>query len=51
MDKLTAILVTLIGIVLALPLLTLTFLEPYANWIIALAVLVIGVPELIKAFK
>ena len=51
MEKLTSILVTIIGIVLILPLLTLTFLEVYADWIIAIAVLIIGIPALIKAFK
>jgi len=48
MDKLTSWLVILIGIVLILPLLTLTFLGEVSNWIIAIAVLIIGIKSVIK---
>ncbi len=47
MDKITAVLVTIIGILLVLPLLTVD-LGAVSTWIIALAVLVIGVKALIN---
>ena len=51
MDKLIAILVTLIGILLVLPLIGVTALDGIAAWINPLAVLVVGVDLLIKEFK
>ena len=48
MDKITSWLVVLIGIVLILPLLTLTFLGEISSWIIAIAVLIIGIKAIIK---
>ncbi len=51
MAKITAVLVTVIGILLILPLLGLTFLEAYNDWLIAIAVLVIGIGKLIRNFK
>lgn len=48
MDKLTYGIVTAIGVLLALPLLTVTVLEgAITNWLIALGVLVIGVKGLL----
>lgn len=55
MNKLHAILVTLIGILLVLPLLGVdalgTPLEGIAGWVIALAVLVMGILKLLHSFK
>jgi len=51
MAKLTAWLVTLIGVILVLPLLGVTALEAYKDWLIALAVLVIGIGKLIRNYK
>ena len=52
MNKLDAILVTLIGLLLALKELgVLAAITDYNGWIIAIVILVIGVPPLIKAFK
>ena len=45
--KLIPILVTIIGIVLILPLVGVTQLGTAADWIVALAVLVIGIGKLI----
>ncbi len=50
MEKLTAILVTIIGLIYALGALNL-YAVPYGEAIIGIAILVIGVPALIKAFK
>ena len=50
MEKLTAILVTIIGLIYALGALNL-YAVPYGEAIIGIAILVIGIPELIKAFK
>lgn len=48
MDKLTYGIVTLIGVLLVLPLLTVTALEgTITDWIVALGVLVIGVKGLL----
>jgi len=49
MAKLTAWLVTLIGVLLVLPLVSVTV--PYSNWIVALAVLVIGIAKLMRNYK
>jgi len=47
MDKITSVLVTIIGILLVLPLLTVS-IGVVSDWIVALAVLIIGVKTLIK---
>jgi hypothetical protein len=51
MAKLTAWLVTLIGVILVLPLLGLDFLAAYQDWVVALAVLVIGIGKLMRNYK
>jgi len=55
MAKLTAVLVTLLGVLLLLPLLGVTQLgtptDGVLAWLIALAVLVIGVGKLLRNFK
>ena len=52
MAKLTAVLVTVIGILLVLPLLGVTQLVgAVTDWIIALSVLVIGIGKLMRNFK
>ncbi len=51
MAKITAWLVTLIGVLLILPLIGVSALEAYNDWIIALSVLVIGVAKLIRNYS
>lgn len=51
MAKLTAWLVTLIGVILVLPLLGLDFLVAYQDWVIAIAVLAVGIGKLIRNYK
>ena len=51
MAKLTAWLVTLIGILLILPLLGVTALNTLATWIVPLAVLVIGIGKLMRNYS
>lgn len=52
MAKLTAILVTLVGLLLVLVELGwLTAVTDYNGWLIALAVLVIGVGKLVRNYK
>ena len=52
MAKLTAWLVTLIGILLILPLIGVTQLEgAVTNWIIALAVLIVGIAKLMRNYS
>lgn len=51
MAKLTAWLVTLIGVLLILPLIGITALAKYNDWLIAIAVLVIGISKLIRNYK
>ena len=51
MAKLTAILVTVIGILLILPLLGVTALVAYNDWLIAIAVLIIGIGKLMRNYK
>ncbi len=48
MEKIIPYLVLLIGIVMALPLLNITQLGVAADWIVVLAVLVVGVLLLLK---
>ena len=50
MDKLVAVLVTIIGLIYTLGALDL-YAVPYGDTIIGLAILIIGVPALIKAYK
>lgn len=51
MAKLTAWLVTIIGILLVLPLLGVTSLEGIGDWLIPIAVLVIGLGKLSRNYK
>jgi len=51
MAKLSAILVTLIGIVWLLPLIGLDIGTVLSSWIIGLAFLVMGIGKLIRNFK
>ncbi|MBS3163095.1 hypothetical protein J4427_00185 [Candidatus Woesearchaeota archaeon] len=52
MAKLTAWLVTLVGVLLVLPLIGVTQLSGLIqDWIIALAVLVVGVAKLVRNYK
>jgi len=51
MAKLTAWLVTLIGIILVLPLVGVVALEAYKDLLIAIAVLVIGIGKLMRNYK
>lgn len=51
MAKITAWLVTLIGVLLILPLIGVAALEAYNAWIIALSVLVIGVAKLMRNYS
>lgn len=51
MAKLTAWLVTLIGVLLILPLIGVSQLDAISEWIVPLAVLVIGIGKLIRNYK
>ena len=51
MAKLTAWLVTLIGVLLILPLIKVTFLQAYNDWLIALAVLAVGIGKLMRNYS
>lgn len=51
MAKLTAWLVTIIGILLVLPLIGVSALAGYNDWLIALAVLVIGIGKLMRNYS
>lgn len=51
MAKITAWLVTLIGVLLILPLIGVSALAAYNDWIIALAVLVIGIAKLMRNYS
>ncbi len=51
MAKLTAWLVTLIGVLLLLPALTIELPAWIMTWVVPLAVLVIGVGKLIRNYK
>ena len=50
MAKLTAWLVTLIGVLLVLPLLGVTVLATLSDWLVPLAVLVIGIGKLVRNY-
>ena len=51
MAKLTAWLVTLIGVLLILPLIGIDQLVTYNDWVIAIAVLVVGIGKLMRNYK
>lgn len=51
MAKLTAWLVTIIGVLLLLPLIGVSQLDAITKWIIPLAVLAIGIGKLIRNYK
>ncbi|MCX8158923.1 MAG: hypothetical protein N3D20_01380 [Candidatus Pacearchaeota archaeon] len=51
MAKLTAWLVTLVGVLLVLPLLGVSQLDALSKWLIPLAVLVIGIGKLVRNYK
>ncbi len=51
MAKLTAWLVTLIGILLVLPLIGVSALASINDWVIALAVLIIGIAKLVRNYS
>jgi len=51
MAKLTAWLVTLIGVLLVLPLIGVAQLDAVSAWIVPLAVLVIGIGKLVRNYK
>ncbi|MFH1503705.1 MAG: hypothetical protein ABIE36_03545 [Candidatus Diapherotrites archaeon] len=52
MAKLTALLVTLLGLLLVLQILVpATFAGAWFNWLVALAVLAIGIGKLIRNYK
>ena len=51
MAKLTAWLVTIIGILLLLPLIGVSQLATYNDWLIAIGVLVIGVTKIIRKYS
>ena len=51
MAKLTAWIVTIIGVLLILPLLGVDQLAQYNDWLIAIGVLVIGIGKLIRNYS
>lgn len=51
MAKLTAWLVTIIGVLLLLPLIGVSQLAAYNDWLIAIAVLVIGIGKLMRNYS
>ena len=51
MVKLTAWLVTVIGVLLVLPLLGVTQLDVLSKWLVPLAVLVIGIGKLVRNYS
>ncbi len=51
MAKLTAWLVTLIGVLLILPLIGVSQLDTISKWIVPLAVLVIGIGKLMRNYS
>jgi hypothetical protein len=51
MAKLTAWLVTLIGVLLVLPLIGVGQLKTLSDWIVPLAVLVIGIGKLLRNYQ
>jgi general stress protein CsbA len=51
MAKLTAWIVTVIGLLLLLPLIGISQLATYNDWLIAIGVLVIGIGKLIRNYS
>jgi len=51
MAKLTAWLVTAVGVLLVLPLIGVDIGADLTNWLIALAVLIVGIGKLIRNYK
>jgi len=51
MAKLTAWLVTILGVILILPLLGITTLGNIQDWLIAIGVLVIGIGKLMRNYQ
>lgn len=51
MAKLTAWLVTIIGVLLLLPLIGVSQLAAYDDWLIAIGVLVIGIGKLMRNYS
>lgn len=51
MAKLTAWLVTIIGVLLLLPLIGVSQLAAYNDWLIAIGVLVIGIGKLMRNYS
>lgn len=51
MAKLTAWLVTIIGVLLVLPLIGVSQLQTVSNWVVPLAVLVIGISKLMRNYS
>jgi hypothetical protein len=51
MAKLTAWLVTLLGVLLVLPLLGVTQLDTVSQWVVPLAVLAIGIGKLVRNYS
>ena len=51
MAKLTAWLVTIIGILLVLPLIGVTQLDAISKWLIPLAVLIVGIGKLMRNYQ
>ncbi len=51
MAKLTAVVVTILGILLLLPLIGVDALAGIQDWLIAIGVLVIGIGKLMRNFK
>ncbi len=51
MAKLTAWLVTLVGVLLVLPLIGVSALDQLSAWVIPLAVLVIGIGKLMRNYQ
>jgi hypothetical protein len=51
MAKLTAWLVTLVGILLVLPLIGVAALDAVSKWVVPLAVLVIGIAKLMRNYS
>lgn len=50
MAKLTAWLVTLVGVLLVLPLLGVTALDNVSSWLIPIAVLLVGLGKLVRNY-
>jgi hypothetical protein len=51
MAKLTAWIVTIIGVLLLLPLIGISQLVTYNDWLIAIGVLIIGIAKLIRNYS